>query len=158
MNEFKKEVASVERALKSYIKTEIVNRAKKLKGKYPPISEIIDGKPRILKVQDIYEMKDEFQNYYLIKVRNYDKKPKFRYFLTIRLASQSSDLLVSIAKELIKGIKEIKLIQFAIYPKNLRVNLLSLKQIQSKNDFLNSVKLLRDLRINFRTKIDKISS
>ena len=156
MNEFKKELISTEKVLKSYIKVEIVNKAKKLKGKYPPISEMIDGKPRILKVLNFYEMKDEFRNYFLIRVKNYNKKPKFRYFLTIRLASQSSDLLVSIAKDLIKGMKELKLIQFAIYPKNFRVSLLSLKEVQSKNDFLSSIKDLGDLRVNFRIKLEKI--
>jgi hypothetical protein len=142
--------------LESFLKTEIINQAKELKARYPSISEIVDGIPRILKIKNFYEMKEEFKNYYLIKVKNYYNDPKFRHFLAIILASQSSDFLVLIAKELIKEIGNIKLIQFSIYPKNFRISLLSLKELRNKDDFLKSVKILKDLRINFKKKLDKI--
>ncbi|MFX0018460.1 MAG: hypothetical protein ACFFAK_07150 [Promethearchaeota archaeon] len=144
--------------LESFLKTEIIKKAKELKARYPSISEIADGKPKILKIKNFYEMKDEFKNYYLIKVKNYNSDPKFRHFLAIILASQSSDFLASIAKEAIKEIGNIKLIQFSIYPKNFRISLLSLKEIRNKDDFLKSVKLLKDLRINFKKKLDKIKN
>ncbi|MFX1492895.1 MAG: hypothetical protein ACFFBZ_01295 [Promethearchaeota archaeon] len=142
----------------SFIKTEIIKKAKELKGRYPSISEIVDGTPRILKIKNLYEMKEEFKNFYLIKVKNYNNEPKFRHFLAIILASQSSDFLVSIIKELVKEIGNIKLIQFSIYPKNFRISLLSLKEIRNKDEFLNSVKILKDLRINFKKKLANIKN
>ncbi len=145
-------------SLESFLKTEIIKKAMELKGRYPSISEIVEGTPRILKIKNFYEMKEEFKNYYLIKVKNYNNEPKFRHFLAIILASQSSDFLVSIAKEPIKEISNIKLIQFSIYPKNFRISLLSLKEIRDKEDFLKSVKILKDLRINFKKKLDKIKN
>ncbi len=145
-------------SLESYLKTEVIKKARKLKGRYPSISEIVDGTPRILKIKNFYEMKEEFKNYYLIKVKNYYNEPKFRHFLAIVLASQSSDLLVLITRELIKEIGNTKLIQFSIHPKNFRVSLLSLKEIRNKDDFLKSVKILKDLRINFKKKLDKIQN
>ncbi|MFW9945353.1 MAG: hypothetical protein ACFFDX_00845 [Candidatus Odinarchaeota archaeon] len=142
----------------SFLKTEIIKKAKELKGRYPSISEIVDGTPRILKIKNLYEMKEEFKNFYLIKVKNYNNEPKFRHFLAIILASQSSDFLVSIIKEHVKEIGNIKLIQFSIYPKNFRISLLSLKEIRNKDEFLNSVKILKDLRINFKKKLDNIKN
>ena len=50
------------------LKTEIIKKAKELKARYPSLSEIVDGTPKILKIKNIYEMKDEFKNYILIKV------------------------------------------------------------------------------------------
>lgn len=145
-------------SLVSFLKTEIIKKAKELKGRYPSISEIVDGTPRILKIKNLYEMKEEFKNFYLIKVKNYNNEPKFRHFLAIILASQSSDFLVSIIRELVKEIGNIKLIQFSIYPKNFRISLLSLKEIRNKDEFLNSVKILKDLRINFKKKLDNIKN
>ncbi|MFX0025683.1 MAG: hypothetical protein ACFE8M_04650 [Candidatus Hermodarchaeota archaeon] len=150
--------SSSSESLESFLKTEIIKEAKELKGRYPSISEIVGGAPRILKVKNIYEMKEEFKNYYLIRVKNYYNEPKFRHFLGIILASQSSDFLVLITKELIKDIGNIKLIQFSIYPKNFRISLLSLKEILNKEDFLKSVKILKDLRINFKKKLDNIKN
>lgn len=150
--------SSSSESLESFLKTEIIKEAKELKGRYPSISEIVDGAPRILKVKNIYEMKEEFKNYYLIRVKNYYNEPKFRHFLAIILASQSSDFLVLITKELIREIGNIKLIQFSIYPKNFRISLLSLKEIRNKDDFLKSVKILKELRINFKKKLNKIQN
>ena len=154
----KDETSSNIEFLESFLKREMVKKAKKLKAKYPSISEIVDGIPKILKIKNFYEMKDGLKNYYLIKVKNYNNDPKFRHFLAINLASQSSDFLASIAKELIKKIGNIKLIQFSVYPKNFRINLLSLKEIRSKDDFLKSVKILKDLRIKFKKKLDKLKN
>jgi hypothetical protein len=74
------------------------------------------------------------------------------------LASHSSDFLVSIAQEPIKEISNLKLIQFPLYPKNFRISLLSLKEIRDEADFLKSVKVLKDLRINFKKKLEKIKN
>ena len=150
--------SSSSESLESFLKTEIIKKVKKLKGRYPSISKIVDGTPRILKIKNFYEMKEEFKNFYLIKVKNDYNEPKFIHFLAIILASQSSDFLVSITKELIKENGDIKLIQFSIYPKNFRISLLALKEIRNKEDFLKSVKILKGLRINFKKKIDKIQN
>jgi hypothetical protein len=158
LNKFEKEESSKEKVLDSYFKTEVIKKAKKLKVKYPPISEIIDGVRKVLRIEAIYELSEEFRNFYLIKVRNFQNNPKVRYFLTIILASQSSDFLVILAKNFIKEIRNIKLIQFSIHPKNLRISLLALKEVKIHDEFLNSVKILRDLRINFRKKLASLKN
>ena len=158
MNGFKEEELSKRKLLDSYINSEVIKNARRLKNRYPPISEMIDAVRKVLKVEDLYELSKEYKNFYLIKVRNYKNIPKIRYFLTIVLASQSSDFLAIIAKDHIKEMDNINLIQFSIHPKNLRISLLALNELNNKDDFLNSVKLLRDLRIIFRKRIANINN
>lgn len=158
MSDFKKEEISNNEPLDSYLKSEIIKNAKKLKNKYPPISEMINGVRKVLRIENLYELSDEYRNFYLFKVRNYENNPKFIYFLAIILASQSSDFLVILAKTYLKELRNLKLIQFSIHPKNLRISLLALKDVKAKDEFLNSVKELQDLRINFRKKLTNIKN
>ncbi|MFW9784953.1 MAG: hypothetical protein ACFFFB_21915 [Candidatus Heimdallarchaeota archaeon] len=158
MDEIKKEKLSKRNSLDSYLNSEVIKNAKRLKNRYPPISEMVDGARKVLKVQDLYELSKQYRNFYIIKVRNYQDNPKVRYFLANILASQSSDFLVIIAKDYIKDKDNIKLIQFSIHPKNLRISLLALYEIKNQDEFSNSIELLRDLRNIFRKRIANIKN
>ena len=141
--------------LQSYLKKEIIKDAKRIKKKFPPISEKINGISKSLKIKNIYELKGKFNNFIFITTKNYAKKPKNRYFLAIILASQSSDLLVNLAKEFSK-INKLKLIQFSLYPQHFRVGLFSLKEILDKNNFSETVNLLKEFRILYRKDLEKL--
>ena len=94
---------------------------------------------------------------YLIVAKNYSKKPNFRYFLAINLSSQSSDLLVNLARDY--AIKHnLKLIQYSILRKTYRISLLSLKEIVSIEEYTNSIKILNNFRIEFRKNLVKIKN
>ena len=108
---------------KSYIKNEFIKKGKKLRGKHAPISEVIDDVPKSLSVEKVYKLREVNKYYFLIVVRNYSKHPKFRYFLAISIANSSSDLLVQLAREYAIQYN-LKLIQYSIYPKTLRIQLL----------------------------------
>jgi len=141
--------------LQSYLKKEILKDAKRIKNKYPPISEKVKGISKSLKIKTIYELKGNFNKLIFIKTKNYAKNPRYRYFLAVLLASQSSDLLVSLAKEFSKK-NRLKLIQFSLYPQHFRVGLFSLKEIHNKNDFSEAVNLLKEYRTIFRKDFEKL--
>lgn len=141
--------------LKSYLKTELLNDAKRVKNKYPPISEKIDGISKSLKVRTIYELRGNLNNFFLITTENYSKNPRHRYFLAIILASQSSDLLVNLAKEFSKD-NNLKLIQFSLYPQHFRVGLFSLKELRNKDNISETVNLLKEFRIMYRKDLEKL--
>ncbi|GAG79580.1 unnamed protein product, partial [marine sediment metagenome] len=78
-------------------------RSNRLKGKFLPISENIRKKKHNYKVKSIYSLEDELKDrFYLIKFINPENKPKYLYFISFILAYQSSDLLVFIARDLVK--------------------------------------------------------
>ena len=94
---------------------------------------------------------------FLFTVKNYDKVPKIRYFLAMQLASQSSDLLVALSRDFaIKN--DLKLIQYSIYPKSTRTNLLSLKELKEVEDIEKSIGILQDFREDYKKKIVKIKN
>jgi hypothetical protein len=141
--------------LKSYLKRELLNGAKRVKNKYPPISEKIDGISKSLKVRTIYELRGNLNNFFLITTENYSKNPRHRYFLAIILASQSSDLLVNLAKEFSKD-NNLKLIQFSLHPQHFRVGLFSLKELRNKDNISETVNLLKEFRIMYRKDLEKL--
>jgi len=141
--------------LQSYLKKEILKDAIKLKNKYPPISEKVNGIFKSLKIKNIYKLKGNLNNFIFIKTKNYTKTPRYRYFLAILLASQSSDLLVSLAKEFSKK-NGLKLIQFPLYPQHFRVGLFSLKEMHNKNNFSEIINLLKEFRIIYRKDLEKL--
>ena len=141
--------------LKSYLKIELLNGAKRVKNKYPPISEKIDGISKSLKVRTIYELRGNLNNFFLITTENYSKNPRHRYFLAIILASQSSDLLVNLAKEFSKD-NNLKLIQFSLHPQHFRVGLFSLKELRNKDNISETVNLLKEFRIMYRKDLEKL--
>jgi len=142
---------------KSFLEEELISDAIKLKGKFIPISESVENVLRRLTIKTIYDLSKILKNFYFLTTKNYSKQPKFRYFLAINLASQSSDFLVSIAKDY--AIKHnLKLIQYSLFPENNRVSLLSLKEIKSVGDYSNSIEVLSNFRIEFRKKLEKIKN
>lgn len=144
-----------EKELKSFIESEVLKNIKKIRGKKAPIAEIVENTLLALPVKSIYDMNELIKRFYFIIVQNHLKQPKLRYFLMISLANNSSDLLVQLAKEFaIKN--ELKLIQYSIYPKTLRTQLLSMKEIKNPTDYSNSIEVLKALRKDFREKLVKL--
>ncbi len=138
-----------------YLKKEILKDGKRIKNKYPPISEKVNGVSKSLKIKSIYELKGNFTDFIFITTKNHAKNPKHRYFLAMLLASQSSDLLVSIAKEFSR-INRLKLIQFSLHPQHFRVGLFSMKEMHAKDNFSEVVNLLKEFRILFRKDLEKL--
>jgi len=141
--------------LQSYLKKEFLKDAKRIKNKYPPISEKVNGISKSLKIKNIYELKGNLNNFIFITTKNYAKNPKYRYFLAILLASQSSDLLVNLAKEFSKK-NRLKLIQFSLHPQHFRVGLFSLKELQNKDNVSGVVNLLKEFRIVYRKDLENL--
>lgn len=140
--------------LKSFIKNEIIKKVKKLKGKHAPISELVNNVSKSLSVEKIYDLSEKNKYYFLLIVKNYSKRPKLRYFLTILLANNSSDLLVQLARDY--AIKhDLKLIQYSLFPKTLRIQLLLLKEIKKIEDYTNFIEKLNHFRKEFRSKLVK---
>jgi len=144
-----------EKELKSFVESEVIKDIKKIRGKKAPIAEIVENTLLALPVKSIYDMNEVIKRFYFIIVQNHSKQPKLRYFLTISLANNSSDLLVQLSKEF--AIKNsLKLIQYSIYPKTLRTQLLSMKEIKNPTDYSNSIEILKAFRKNFREKLVKL--
>ena len=139
-------------SLKEYIKNEIIINAKKVRGRHTPISEMVNNVPKTLKIKEIYNLQGKLKNIYLFIADNYTKKPKTRYFLVISLASQSSDFLASLAKEFAKR-NNLKLIQYSIFPKILRINLLLIKELIEIEDYSKSIQMLKNFRIVFQNRL-----
>ena len=146
---------SSENELKSFIESEIIKDIKKIRGKKVPIAETVDNTLLALPVKSIYNMNEVIKKFYFIIAQNHLKQPKLRYFLAISLAGNSSDLLVQLAKGF--AIKNgLKLIQYSIYPKTLRTQLLSMKEIKDLKDYSNSIEVLKAFRKDFREKLVKL--
>lgn len=141
-----------DRDLNSFIKKEVINGSKKVKGKKVAIAEILDNTLISLPVKSIYDMNEKIKECYFFIVKNNAKQPKFRYFLTISLANNSSDLMVQLAKEFALK-NRLKLIQYSIYPKTLRIQLLSIKEIKEIEGYNDSIEILKEARKNFRKKL-----
>ena len=146
------------KALESHVKREIVKNSKKVREKHSNISEMVANTPKTLQVKKIYDLRKKHENFYLIIVRNHSKQPKVRYFLTILLAHQSSDLLVNLTKEFVDESKKLRLLQYSIYPKTMRVNFLVLKELNSIDDYTSSIEMLKELRKKFRQKLAKMTN
>ena len=143
--------------LKSFIKNKIIKDIKKIRGKHASISEIDHNLPKTLTVEKVYDLSEKDKNFYLFIVKNYSKTPKLRYFLAISLANNSSDFLVQIAKDwAVKN--DLKLIQYSIFPRMLRIQLLLIKEIKQFEDYNISVEKLAFIRRKFRIKLDKIKN
>jgi hypothetical protein len=144
-----------EKELNLFIESNVIKDIKKIKGKKAPIAEIVDNRLLALPVKSIYNISEQIKNFYFIIVQNHLKRPKLRYFLTISLANNSSDFLVQLAKEI--AIKNgLKLIQYSIYPKTLRTQLLSMKEIKNPTDYSNFIEILKTTRKEFREKLVRL--
>jgi len=150
------EIETNNKDLKDFIEKKAVKNAKRLKGKHFPISEIVDAVPKCLRVKNIYRVEQQFKDIFLIVVKNHHKLPKIRYFLAVQLASQSSDLLARLARNCaVKN--DLKLIQYPIYPKTLRINLLALKELDSVQNFSKWIALLENFKNLFNQKLKKLN-
>ncbi len=141
----------------SFIRSDIIDKIKKIKGKHPPIAEFIENESRSLSVKSIYNLNNKLKNFYLITLKNYSKQPRLRYFLTVSIANNSSDLLVQLAREMVLK-HDLKLIQYSIFPRTLRIQLLCMKEIQLIEDYNHSVKVLESIRKEFREKLGRIKN
>ncbi|MBY8982972.1 MAG: hypothetical protein KGD57_08490 [Candidatus Lokiarchaeota archaeon] len=134
---------------------ELLTNAKKLKGKYPPISEIVNKEVKLLKIKDIYKLEDNVLKLYLFSTINYSKEPKYRYFIGDVIASQSSDFIVYLTKDLAINNK-LRLIQYCLYPNIHRVNLIGLKEINKEEDYPKVIDNFKKLNKKFKEKLEKI--
>lgn len=133
----------------------ILEDAEKLKSKLPNLSRTVHGKQVILKIKSIHSFMKKDSRFFLFQVRNYKKTPKYLYFLGKRLVSQSSDLIVLLAKEFAIG-HDIQLVQFPLYIQTRRVNLLALKRLPDGNSYPEIVELLNSYRAKLLRKMEKI--
>jgi len=142
--------------LQDFIKEKTKN-AIKLKGKHSPLSEKVKGKYQQLKIKWIYKIIEQERGNFLIAVKNYYKKPKYRYFLAVILANVSSDLLVKLAKDFALK-NNIRLIQYSLYPKTHRINLLALKEFKNREDYSQGLDILKSFKINFQNRLETIKN
>jgi len=143
--------------LKMFIERNVIKNMKKVRGKHAPIAEIIDNKFYNLTVKSIYDLKEKYKNLFLFIVKNYTKNPKLRYFLAYSLANNSSDFIVQLARDFaVKN--DLKLIQYSIFPRALRIQLVSLKEIKKIEDYNTSNEILREFRKKFREKLVKLKN
>jgi len=136
---------------------EIIKSAKRIKGKFPPISERGVNISKPLLIKRIYNLNKISKNLFLFIIKNNQKEPKLRYFIAILLASQSSDLLMILARDLSKKIGS-KLIQYVLFPKLHRLSLIALKELIALNDYDVIINELLNLRAKFLKKMRKISN
>jgi hypothetical protein len=148
---------SKEEDFESFIKSDVTYKIKKVRGNHPPIAENVENMPHSLSVKSIYNLSKNLKNFYLITLKNYSKKPKSRYFLVISFANHSSDLLVQLAREIVLK-HNLKLIQYSIYPKTLRIQLLCMKEIHKIKDYENSINILKLIRKRFREKLVRLKN
>ena len=142
--------------LKKQVKALILIDAKRLKEKYGTISENIKGVQKILTIKEIYQL-NKLKDFFLITVSDSSTSPKIQYFLSIMLASQSSDFLVNIAKSIIKQEKTgFRLIQFLLHPKSLRTNLLCLLDLNDPKELDTLIEKLEKVRKLFKERIDNL--
>ncbi|MFO7796715.1 MAG: hypothetical protein ACQERB_17540 [Promethearchaeati archaeon] len=144
------------RNLQDFIKEKTTN-AIKLKGKHSPLSKKVKGKYQQLKIKWIYKIIEQEIRSFLIGAKNYDKKPKYRYFLAVVLANVSSDLLVKLAKDFALK-NNIRLIQYSLYPKTHRINLLALKELKNREEYSQDLDILKSFKINFQNRLETIKN
>ena len=154
----RKKADSNKENLKAIVKSKLLKSATKLKFKYPPISELVNGNQNILKVKKIYKMREIETDFFFITAHDQLKNPKIRLFFANLLANQSSDLLVLLAKSHAGFNKDFKLIQYPLYPHFQRIGLLCLIEITSRDQISNSLHSLKEFKDAFRKKIENIKN
>ena len=147
---------SKEEDLGDRIKEKVLRDSHRLKEKCPPLSYTNNGNQMTLQISRLYELSGDLKQLYIIMGKS--KKEKLTYFICIKLASQSSDFLVSLARKTIEDESNLRLLQFSLIPKHLRVNLLCLKEIEHEDDLQDIIDLLKQVRSRFRKTIEKMTS
>ncbi len=143
--------------IKSFIRENVIDSAKRIKGDFPPISEKIKGIHQKLKIKSVHVMKKDKEDIFFFTTKNYSKYPKSRYFFGISLASQSSDFLVILATDFAKE-HDLKLMQYTIYPKQHRIYLISLKEFTQIGQYEQILDLLKKFRAEFRVKLKNLKN
>jgi len=123
--------------------------------KFSAISEVRNKKRFELKIKNIYKIRETLKNTYLIVVKNYKKEPKIRYFLAHSLASVSSDFLVYLARDFARE-NNLKLIQYSLYPKLLRLNLLCLKEFSDSENYMNIITLFKEFDLILERRLKNL--
>ena len=148
-----------EKELGTRIKEKLLRDSRRLKERYPPLSDIINGTQLTLQINRLYELSGDLRHFYIMIAKSKkSKNGKVKYLICITLASQSSDFLVSLARTTIKDETSLRLLQFSLIPKHLRLNLLCLKEIENEDDLQGIIDLLKQVRIRFRKTLEKITS
>ena len=142
--------------LKEKIKRDLLIKATKLNNKYPPISDKIDDRLRVQKIEKIFQLKEDYQNFYLIITKPKNDNKEKKYYLALVVANQSSDLLVKIAKKLVSNEGHIQLIQFPFHPKHFRVSLAFLRELEEFMDIDELKNKLNSLRTKFLMKLNNL--
>lgn len=142
--------------LKEKIKNELLSKGTKLRHKYPPISQKSDNEIYIEKIKAIFQLHEDFKNFYLLITKPTNIHKQKNYYLAIVIASQSSDFLVKIAKQVMINEEKIDLIQFAFYPEHFRVNLVLLRMLDEFLDFNDLKTKLISLKTQFLAKLNNI--
>jgi len=148
-----------EKELGTRIKEKLLRDSRRLKERYPPLSDIINGTQLTLQINRLYELSGDLRHFYIMIAKSKkSKNGNLKYLICITLASQSSDFLVSLARTTIKDETSLRLLQFSLIPKHLRLNLLCLKEIENEDDLQGIIDLLKQVRIRFRKTLEKITS
>jgi len=145
-----------EKELGIRLKDKLLRDSHRLKEKYPPLSDVINGTNLTLIIHRLYALKGDLTHYYVLIVKT--KNGRLKYIISINLASQSSDLLVNLARKTIKNESNLRLLQFSLIPKHLRVNLLCLKEIEPEDDLQGIINVLKQVRNRFRKSLEKLTS
>ncbi|MFX1260108.1 MAG: hypothetical protein ACFFAN_19845 [Promethearchaeota archaeon] len=140
-----------------FIERNLIKNMKKLRGKYAPIAEIVKDTSNTLSVKSIYDLRTKFKNFFLFVAKNYSKHPKFRFFIAIILANNSSDLLVLFARDYARK-NNLKLIQYSIFPKTFRTQLLLIKEVKKIDDITNSIQILKDFKLIFQNNLVRLKN
>ncbi len=135
------------------MKNQVIKRAKKIRGKHPPMTEIVGKERKILKIEALYDLQSQNKNFFLFVLKDKAKKSKIKYYLAISLASQSSDIISELAKKDLSKKENFKLIQYSPHIKMYRTSLLLLKECTSTEEYITTKALLQEKRILFRKKI-----
>ncbi|MHA1456440.1 MAG: hypothetical protein ACTSR5_10740 [Promethearchaeota archaeon] len=92
-----------EKELGTRIKEKLLRDSRRLKEKYPPLSDIINGTQFTLQINRLYELSGDLRQFYIMIAKSKkSKNGNLKYLICITLASQSSDFLVSLARTTIK--------------------------------------------------------
>ena len=142
--------------LKIKIKNDLISKGNRIRNKYPPISKKNDGGLLIQKIKKVFQLKEDFKNFYLINTKSTNHQKEKRYYLALIIASQSSDLLVKIAQKVIIEEKDLRLIQFSFHPEHSRVSLALLKELDELSDFNELKTKLNSLKSKFLTKLNNL--
>ena len=147
---------TTEKLLEIRIKEILLKNSVKTKEKYPPLSDMIKENRITFQIKKLFILSGDLKHFYVINAKSSNGDIKF--FLCISLASQSSDFLVRLARPIIKEQLNLRLLQFSIFPKHMRVNLLCLKEIKVEEEISEDIDMLKQVRKKFLKSLEKLLS